>query len=102
MKKLFFVLAIMGIAGTAKAQQKQGAAGPVNIPGTNLGESGGPVMNINCKASQEICCVIWITHSVGKANTVTSNGKTYTFKTYTTKTDGKGNSTLTFNDAKPQ
>ena len=100
MKKLFFVLAIMGIAGTAKAQR--GAAGPVNIPGTNLGESGGPVLNINCKASEEVCCVIWITHRVEKANTVTSNGKTYTFTTNTPKTHHKGNSTLTFKDAKPQ
>ena len=33
---------------------------------------------------------------------VTANGKTYTFTTYTTKTDDKGISTLTFKDAKPQ
>ena len=36
MRTLIFMLAIMGIAGTAKSQMK---AGPVNIPGDYLGES---------------------------------------------------------------
>lgn len=93
------MLAIMGIAGTAKSQMK---AGPVNIPGDYLGESTGPVLNINCKASEALCCVIWITNTGWKGNTVTANGKTYTFTTHTTKTDDKGISTLTFKDAKPQ
>jgi len=101
MKKLFFVLAIMGIAGTAKSQSQSGP-GPVNIPGTYLGESDGPVKNINCKGSPEICCTIWITGRANEPNTVTVNQKTYTFTRYTTRTDDNGNSTLTFEDAQPQ
>ncbi len=100
MKKLFFVLAIMGIAGTAKSQREAG--GPVNIPGTYLGESPGSVLNINCKASEDVCCVIWVSANAGIPNTVTVNEKTYTFTRYTTTTDGKGNSTLTFEDARPK
>jgi outer membrane lipoprotein-sorting protein len=99
MKKLIFVFAILGISATAKAQRP---GGPVNIPGTYLGESGGSVKNINCQASQDVCCVIWIGTKAGEANTVTVNEKTYTFTRYTTTTDENGNSTLTFEDAQPR
>lgn len=99
MRKLFFVLASIGIAGAAVAQAP---ARPVNIPGTYLGESDGPVKNINCQASEGVCCVIWISTRAGQLNSVTANGKTYTFTTYTTKTDPKGNTTLTFQDTKPK
>lgn len=99
MKKLFFVVAIMGIAGTAQAQR---SAGPVNIPGTYLGESEGSVKNINCEASEDVCCTIWITGRANEPNIVTVNQKTYTFTSYTTTADDKGNTTLTFKDAKQQ
>lgn len=99
MKKLFFVLVIMGIAGTAKSQMQ---GGPVTVPGTLQGESDTPHKQIECKRSDEVCCTIWISRSAEAPNTVTIDQKTYTFKSYTTTTDDKGNSTLTFEDARPQ
>lgn len=90
-----FVLASLGM----KAQSQ---GNPISIPGTreDTGELGNTVV-AKCKGNVDVCCLIMTAATAPNGpGSVTLDRKTYSFNSWSSKNDGKGNNELTFKDAK--